>query len=392
MQHRLITLALMTAAATGLTWEASRYWPRTLPLPIGSSFSTAHWRLAAGRPVVEIPGRYCVGEVASYDDELFAYLMTHHFRRDPALADAEVLLTFRNRAGSLRYTVRARIENDLLRAPYTLFRAADGSIRKEPGCTAVPRQTLDKYRHQNRVLLAAYNLPVDRRFEALSKTELRAYLRSFVRFKSATDPRTRSKIEAAPRALNSEEAGHLAADMIAVTDFYDLPLDLFLGIGAMENNYLNVPGDLRHAVWKRRADKGDIVLKRAPGRVRVLNPSAGVWQITRETLRYSRRLYLNDTRDYTPLPKHLRPGREFDPDRVPPELLTTYAGLLFRNLLDRSGGDVAKAVGAYNGGLGRPNARYAQGVRTVAEYARRVAETAAARETPGYLNTRTPVS
>lgn len=49
-------------------------------------------------------------------------------------------------------------------------------------------------------------------------------------------------------------AGHgIAADIIAVADFYHLPLDVFLGIGAMENNYLSIRGDTGHAIWKKGA-------------------------------------------------------------------------------------------------------------------------------------------
>jgi soluble lytic murein transglycosylase-like protein len=51
-------------------------------------------------------------------------------------------------------------------------------------------------------------------------------------------------------------------------------------------------------------------------------------------------------------------------------VLTTYAGLLLRDLLDRFNGDIEKAVGAYNGGPRNPNAEYAAGVQLVAVYAR----------------------
>ncbi|HKV78085.1 MAG TPA: hypothetical protein VJP02_08105 [Candidatus Sulfotelmatobacter sp.] len=56
------------------------------------------------------------------------------------------------------------------------------------------------------------------------------------------------------------------------------------------------------------------------------------------------------------------------------KVLTTYAGLLLRDLLDRFNGDVEKAVGIYNGGSGNPNIRYAAGVKAVAEYARNILE------------------
>jgi hypothetical protein len=169
----------------------------------------------------------------------------------------------------------------------------------------------------------------------------------------------------------------MAADIVAVAEFYSLPLEFFLGIGAIENNYMNVRGDLGHAVWKRRPERGDVVLKRRRGRVLVLNESSGVWQITRETLRYAHRLYLKDTRDYSLLPRHLQPPQELNLDELDPAVLTTYAGLFFRDLLDRFEGDLASAVGAYNGGPAKPNPHYEAGVRTVAEHARRVMEHAA---------------
>ncbi|HOK48144.1 MAG TPA: hypothetical protein PLK67_19505, partial [Bryobacteraceae bacterium] len=150
-----------------------------------------------------------------------------------------------------------------------------------------------------------------------------------------------------------------------------------LGIGAMEKNYMNVDGDLENTVWKRRAQNGDMGRKRRRGRVLVLNPSSGAWQITRETLRYVHRLYLKDTRDYNALPARLRPPAKLDLDNVDPSVLTTYAGLLFRKLLDDFGGDVETAVGAYNGGAGNPNPKYAAGARTAAAHARLILEQAA---------------
>jgi soluble lytic murein transglycosylase-like protein len=78
------------------------------------------------------------------------------------------------------------------------------------------------------------------------------------------------------------------------------------------------------------------------------------------------------------LPEHLRPPRDLDHESLDARTLTTYAGLLFRDLLDRFDGDAGTAVGAYNGGPRNPNPRYEAGVRRVAEYARRMLEQAAA--------------
>ena len=181
-------------------------------------------------------------------------------------------------------------------------------------------------------------------------------------------------------ALDPQQATDLAADIIAVAKFYDLPLDVFLGIGAMENNYLSIRGDLTHSIWKRKPAKDDIILKRRRRRVLVSNYSVGVWQITRETLRYAHALYLKDKdkRDYSQLPERLLPPPRLELDVTNPHVLTTYAGLLLRDLLDRFNGDVEKAVGAYNGGPRNPNPEYAAGVQIVASYARNVLERVAA--------------
>jgi len=55
-------------------------------------------------------------------------------------------------------------------------------------------------------------------------------------------------------------------------------------------------------------------------------------------------------------------------------VLTTYAGLLLRELLDHYHGDVQKALGAYNGGTVAPNLHYALAVTGIADYARRILE------------------
>ena len=145
---------------------------------------------------------------------------------------------------------------------------------------------------------------------------------------------------------------------------------------------MDVDGDLAHSVWKRRAQRDDIILRRGRKRVMVSNYAIGTWQITRETLRAAHQLYLKDKRDYTRLPARLRPPRELNLNSVDDAVLTTYAGLLLRGLLDHFGGDVDKATGAYNGGVKAPNPAYASGVKGVAQYARRVLEHATALDDP----------
>jgi hypothetical protein len=140
----------------------------------------------------------------------------------------------------------------------------------------------------------------------------------------------------------------------------------------MENNFLNAPGDLNNAIWKKRVERDDIVLNRKRHKVRILNSAIGIWQITRQSLRHAQQLYLADKRHYSLLPPRLRPPRHLNMESLDPDVLTTYAGLLLRDLVDRCDGDLILATGAYNGTIRHPNLRYAEGVEMVAGYARRV--------------------
>ena len=361
-------------------WGTWRLWPRTLEcrpttlLPV--------WERVGERQILTLPGRFLVAEIGSYDDELFAYLMFQYLRGARALKGAELLLTYRRAEGGLVYLIQVRLENDLIGSLTLLAQAQKAGLIGDFESRYVDENTLRTLQYQTQVFVTAYNLPTNRNLEQLSRPKLIAYVRRFVRFKSVVDPRIRRKLEPVPRPLTRGEAHRLAADIVTIADFYSLPLEFFLGIGAMENNFMNVKGDLQHAIWKRRTQTGDIVLKRQAGRVLVLNPAAGVWQITRETLRYIHNLYLADHRNYSVLPERLRPPKELRVDEVEPDVLTTYAGLLFRQLLDQFHGDVATAVGAYNGGPGNPNSRYEEGVRLVAMYARGVMQQAAVLQGP----------
>lgn len=113
----------------------------------------------------------------------------------------------------------------------------------------------ERLRGQTLLFRTAYSLPARMKIEELPRPRLVQYIRRWLRFKSSTDGRILRRLESAPAALNSEEARRRAGDIVSVADFYSLPLDFFLGIGAMENNYMDAPGDLDHSAWKRRPEK-----------------------------------------------------------------------------------------------------------------------------------------
>ncbi len=352
-------------------WVGIRTWPRQLQLHPGGYAPVA---VAHGELAFPFPAQAVLGRVGSFDNELSAYLWFDYVRSRPEVTHTEVLLTATEGPRSPVYRVYLVLPNDAVKAIAYLARLqAEGFLIAGGDNIAFSNPVEVAYcRAQTRLFLAAYNRPVHRNLEALSTKQLVRSVTRFLMFKSRTDPRVREGADI--ENLSHEQAAELAADIIAVSRFYDLPLDIFLGIGAMENNYLSIPGDLQHAVWKRKAAKDDIILRRGRHRVLVSDYSIGVWQITRETLRYAHELYLKDERDYSQLPERLRPSKTLVLDLTDSHVLTTYAGLLLRDLLDRFHGDVEKAVGAYNGGYRNPNLQYAAGVQAVAEYARNVLE------------------
>jgi len=365
-----------TCLVVGFTWASIHF---RFPLPPEPNFrQILKPALERGKVVVRAPGYVFMGDIAIFHDEMFAFLMFDHYRSLPELKDGTLYLTSVESGGQPEYRISLLMPDSLQEGIGQLTDLRKRRLIENFSWGWVAQTAVAQYGRETAIFIGTWTTPARIAVSDIKQRELQGYLRRFIRFKSLTDPRIERSVEAIPSPLSRQDASRLAADIIDVADFYQLPLGLLLGIGAMENNYMNVPGDLHNTIWKRRAEKGDVVLRRRRGMVLVRNDSVGVWQITRESLRYAHQLYLADNRNYDALPERLRPPKKLDMDHVSTDLLTTYAGLLLRNLLDRFDGDVARAAGAYNGGVARPNQRYATGVQKVAEYARRMIQSAAA--------------
>ncbi len=377
----LSVLGILSAAtATG----AYFFWEFYRVKPIDAQFETLLpvWSWNDGTPSVSPPSGKLLAEVEIFHDEILAFLTFDFVRSRPALSNTRVLLVTQETGPRVSYRMMVETTGNWLNL-YEMDHALreSGFIRTWNPFLATPPDW-KRYEEQTRIFVAAYNTPVQKRLESLTPAQLRDFTRRFMLFKSRVDPRLRKRMDPLPPPILPEMADQLAADIIAVAEFYELPFDVFLGIAAVENNYMDVRGDVEHGIWKRKAEPGDIVLRRRGNRVYVLNYATGVWQITRETLRFSHRLYLRDlkrgTRDYSNLPARLIPPETLYLDEVNTHWLTLYAGVLVRYLIDHFKGDLEKAIGAYNGGIGRPNARYEEHVRNAAVHARRVLEQAAA--------------
>jgi hypothetical protein len=329
---------------------------------------------------LSMPNGNLLALVGVYSDELTAFMRFQYLQGLSPLAGSPILMVNREETTGPQYRLYVILQNDLFPQNEKMASLQISGYFSRYQFLSPPSFQIDQWRTQTRLFAAAYDRPVRKRLLQLPREELTSAVAKFILFKVRTDRRVREQIEPElNKPLTPGDASDFAADMIDVAQFYGIPLDMLLGIGAMENNYLDVRGDLTHAIWKRHAQRGDIILKRRHGRVLVSDFSVGPWQFTRETLRYVHGLYLHDHRDYTQLPERLRPPRRLDLDHVDSDILTTYAGLLLRKLLDDFHGDQAKAEGAYNGGVGEPNLQYSEGVSLVANYARRILNMAAAR-------------
>src|SRR6266567_1875474 len=385
-----LCLAAGLAAFAACGYTDYRLWPLDLP-------ASAHPRVpmtavANQQLVLPFTPGVPVAEVASFNDQLEAFLRFEYLRGREARAGhdtSHMLLTAVNTPKGPRYKIFVVTDNDLLAAIPQLVSLEGRNLIAHYELETWLQKDLSYYQQQSHMFDVAYDVPTEQKLETIGSSKLLPALAQFLIFKSQTDNRVIDGSDPAPRPLTREQATQLATDILDVAHFYDLPLDYFMGVGAMENDYMDVNGDLTHAVWKKRAQRGDIVLRRTRKRVMVSDYAMGIWQITRETLRAAHQLYLHDKRDYSQLPARLRPPRELDLNSVDDAVLTTYAGLLLRGLLDHFGGNVDKAIGAYNGGVRTPNPDYASGVKNVADYARRILEHASAQDESG-ANTKSP--
>jgi len=376
-----LTAALLTFTACAYT--DYRLWPLDLDAPRYPALPTPKFQ--GDRLILPFAPVIASAEVATFHDQLEAFLHFEYLRGRDARDGGDtsrILLTAFDTAKGPIYKVFIVSDNDLLTAVPRLSQLEGRNLIKHYDLNSWTQKDFYYFQQQSHMFDVAYGVPTEQKLEALSSFKLLPALAQFLIFKSQTDNRVLARGDTAPSPLTREQATQLATDILDVAQFYALPLDYFLGVGAMENDYMDVNGDLTHAVWKKRAQRDDIILRRGRKRVMVSNYAIGIWQITRETLRAAHQLYLKDKRDYSLLPARLRPSRSLDLNSVDDAVLTTYAGLLLRGLLDHFGGDVDKAIGAYNGGVKTPNPAYAAGVKTVAEYARRVLEHATAMDDP----------
>jgi hypothetical protein len=328
--HWIVSAELLLAITVAFAYYY--YWPQPLLLPrtpILQSISESN-----GQTVVYWPGRVFVCKVGEFDNALSAYLMFDYLRSQDLLRGRQVLLRTNGAAGERPYSIWVHLPDDVLAGVQELSALNDNHLTPVLEDSWITKRDFDDDLRQTNSFVQAYNSPGFSKLDEISSIELQQYIRQFISFKASVDPRTWDKNQAPLSLPSLEEADGLAADIVEVAGFFDLPVDLLLGIGAMENNFLSAPGDLNNAVWKKDVGRDDIVLRRRGRRAWVLNSSMGTWQITRQSLRYAHELFLCDKRDYSKLPIQLQPTEQLDMNFLSSHVLTTYAALLLRDLVE----------------------------------------------------------
>lgn len=229
-----IPLASLCAAA-GLTL-AYYYLPRHLDLAHPGIAQSVTVSLTGTR--VFVPNRVLTGELAEFNDGFFAFLMFDYLRARPGLSGRTVMLTSTEQQGLPRVLVR--LPDDLIEGVNILGEMKAHRLTPAVRFEWVPPSQLDSWIQEKSVFEDAYNGRASKRLERLHASELQRYLREFIRFKSETDPGRSTGSDPIPSPLNREDASRLAADIIAIARFYDVPISLFLSERSRRSEQYNL--------------------------------------------------------------------------------------------------------------------------------------------------------
>ncbi len=102
---------VILGAGTGFGYY---YWPRWLELPHPGISQAVQISDSGVR--VFVPDRALIGELARFDDGLFAFLMFDYLRGRPSLADQTIMLTSKEQpSGTPVYRILVRLPDDLMR-------------------------------------------------------------------------------------------------------------------------------------------------------------------------------------------------------------------------------------------------------------------------------------
>ena len=109
----ILTLVALGVIGTG-GWLYGRYSLKPLPTAV-LSMPAAELKFN-GEVAVRYPESSFISTVATFRDELFAYLMYQHYRGSRTFSEDELLLHYNDRSGTPQYEVVLTLTNDFVRA------------------------------------------------------------------------------------------------------------------------------------------------------------------------------------------------------------------------------------------------------------------------------------
>ncbi len=176
------TLFIGLALGLALTvWFYQRFWPDPLSLAPPHFGGFPKTEVERGAIVLRVPGSQLIGELAQYDDELFAYMMFDYLRTQSVFADTDVLITYSLRDGIIKYILSVVLPNDFITGLPKLYELAAQFPFLTPEWVVIDDRVLLDQRFKTETLVRAYNLPAYRKLEQLSRKDVVAYARRFIR-------------------------------------------------------------------------------------------------------------------------------------------------------------------------------------------------------------------
>ncbi len=180
LSRRTLVPAISIVAACGLKAWFQRVWT-IQPLPSTAPLTTTVDVDPSGRVSIRIPNHLFSTRVATFRDELFAYLMYQFYVDSQTFKRDRLLLYYTGKTSDSKtepeYRIDLVLSGDFIKAVDRVAELNEARSIAGFDWDLVPAGRIKYRQSQTELFIAAYNLPVRRKMEDLSPKELRALLR-----------------------------------------------------------------------------------------------------------------------------------------------------------------------------------------------------------------------
>src|SRR5712692_4017429 len=190
----VLAIGLIACAVIGY-----RVWPRKLQVSLQPRFPAVV--LQDHRIVLPFSPEVAGAEVATFDDQLEAFLRFEYVRGREGDRGSEILLAASHVNGKPIYRIFVLVEHDLLTAIPRLMDMEGRGLIARYELHAWTKKEADYYTQQTNMFETAYDVPTTQKLESLPSFQLFPALADFLIFKSQTDNRVLGGGESAARPL-----------------------------------------------------------------------------------------------------------------------------------------------------------------------------------------------